>query len=88
METTLKSEAHGNEAMLDYVKRIPASQREIPAGHVLVHNHVRPPHRSTRSGIRGFRYWLQVLTDDLASCDCGWAPEVPEHYRVARGGES
>ena len=57
--------------------RVPTD--EIPAGHVIVHNHVRPtPHL----GSRGFRAWTQLPTDRLEPCACGWAGRV--HYRVIR----
>lgn len=60
-----------------YLKRVPADSGEIPAGHVLVHNRVRP---TRRLGSRGFRAWTQVPTDSLVLCECGWAAELPAHY--------
>jgi hypothetical protein len=63
-------------AGMTYPERIPAT---VPLGQVLVHNTVRP---ARRQGTRGFRYWLQAPADNLEVCPCGWAPEVPEHYRV------
>jgi hypothetical protein len=63
-----------------YVTRVP-SPDEIPAGMVLAHNQVRP---TRRIGARGFRAWLQAPADTLEVCACGWAPEVPAHYRVRR----
>lgn len=64
-----------------YLKRIPADG-DIPARHVLVHNHVRP----TRVlGSRGFRAWIQAQADNRVRCDCGWAAgKVRVHYRVRR----
>ncbi len=51
-------------------------------GWVLVHNHVgNPPH--SRIGEQGFRAWWQPPTDRLVVCDCGWAPLVAMHYRIA-----
>jgi hypothetical protein len=52
----------------------------IPPGKVLVHNNVQP---AGRQGTGGFRYWLQPADDErLTVCDCGWAPESGEHYRM------
>jgi hypothetical protein len=60
-----------------YVTAIPD---QVPAGQVLVHNQVAP---AARLGTRGFRAWLaNQATDGLVRCDCGWAPRLPEHYRV------
>ena len=51
----------------------------IPAGKVLVHNHVRP---TRRSGSRGFRIWLSTAEDrTLERCDYSWAPELGPHFR-------
>jgi hypothetical protein len=61
-----------------YLARIPDS---VPPGVVLVHNHIRP---ARRLGTRGFRAWLQPPDAALVMCNCGWAPELAEHYRPAR----
>jgi hypothetical protein len=54
----------------------------VPAGKVVVHNHVQP---ARVLGTRGFRAWLSAPDDpDIERCDCEWAPELGEHYRVAR----
>lgn len=58
--------------------RIPV---ELPPGHVLVHNHVRP---AQRQGTRGFRFWLQAPDAHLERCACGWAQHLAAHYRVRR----
>jgi hypothetical protein len=50
----------------------------VPEGDALVHNYVRA---ARRNGTRGFRFWLQPITDGIEICDCKWAPELPEHYR-------
>jgi hypothetical protein len=66
----------------DYPLSIPAV---VPAGKVLVHNHVTRP--TPRNGAHGFRYWLDdpSPTDYVVEvCPCDWAPELPEHYRVLR----
>lgn len=65
-----------------YLERIPPNADAIPAGLVVVHNHVRP---ARRLGTRGFRAWLQAPDDRVTVvtvCECGWAPEVGDHYRV------
>jgi hypothetical protein len=67
--------------LMRYPSRLPTPD-EIPAGWVIVHNHVVPPVR--RLGHRGFRAWLEVPGDRLVACGCSWAPELDEHYRVAR----
>lgn len=62
-----------------YLSRIPS---EVPAGRVLVHNHVTP---TQRLGSRGFRAWLQKPdAKRLEVCRCGWAPGL-KHYRVEVG---
>jgi hypothetical protein len=65
----------------DYPASIP---KVLPRGTVLVHNHVIP---RAKQGADGFRFWLD---DDpsqqgrIEPCDCGWAPEHKQHYRVVR----
>jgi hypothetical protein len=68
------------EQAMNYLPWIP---RTVPPGQVLVHNHIRP---ARRQATRGFRYWLQPLDEHVEPCECGWAPELPEHYRVKREG--
>ena len=53
---------------------------EIPQRRILAHNSERP----TRNlGESGFRAWLdEPDTPRLVRCDCGWAPELGEHYMV------
>ncbi len=62
-----------------YLSRIPAAA-EVPAGLVVVHNHVVPPAR--RLGTRGFRAWLAEPDEGLSVCECGWGPETGTHYKV------
>jgi hypothetical protein len=62
----------------NYLSKIPT---EVPAGQVVVHNHVQP---TRRLGSRGFRAWLAPPNDQLVVCGCAWAPELGEHYRVDR----
>ncbi len=61
---------------IHYVKGIP--RKPLPAGKVLVHNHVSP---QLALGLNGFRAWTQTLDNSLAVCDCNWAGMV--HYRMA-----
>ena len=64
-------------ATADYPDALPS---EVPAGRVLVHNNVRP---ARRQATRGFRFWLDDPDPRWEVCQCGWAHELPEHYRVA-----
>lgn len=54
----------------------------VPVGMIVWHNHVQP----TRSlGSRGFRAWVdEPDPEKFVVCDCGWAPELGTHYRVAK----
>lgn len=78
------------------VRHLTGIPREaLPPGHVVVHNHVRP---ASPIGMHGFRAWIAAPDDDahigedfrdhapydVERCACGWAPELPEHYRVRR----
>ena len=65
-------------ADMEYVFNLP---KAVPVGKVLVHNHVRP---TLRLGFAGFRAWLDDPGGAYEICDCGWAPKLSEHYRVAR----
>jgi hypothetical protein len=58
-----------------YLTELPEA---LPPGLMLVHNHFRP----ARLGSRGFRAWLQEPGNNLLGCDCGWAPELGQHYTV------
>jgi hypothetical protein len=63
---------------MEYIYDVPET---VPAGCIVVHNHVIP---RARPGDGGFRVWLdEVGTPDRVVCDCGWAPHLPEHYRRA-----
>lgn len=68
----------------EYLRAMP-TRDQIPAGRVVVHNHVYPVAR--RLGWRGSRAWLAAPDDRLVACDCGWAPELGGHYRVAAAGD-
>lgn len=66
---------------IEYLAEIPDS---VPADFILVHNHVSP---RAKLGENGFRAWLHGPSPNLRRheiCDCGWAPQLPEHYRVIR----
>jgi elongation factor P hydroxylase len=55
--------------------------RTIPAGRVLVHNHIVQAHGVyTVCGWNGFRAWTQKPSRKLEPCKCGWSGLV--HYRV------
>jgi hypothetical protein len=68
---------------LRYLSALPKS---VPAGRIVVHNQVRPPgFPNIRLGFDGFRAWTEPEdAPERVRCDCGWAPQLPEHYRVER----
>jgi hypothetical protein len=72
-----------NVVTIHYLATLP-KPGEIPTGKVLVHNHVKPASR--RMGNRGSRSWLQApdASPTVEPCDCGFAPELGQHYRVAK----
>jgi hypothetical protein len=62
-----------------------AVPKQIPAGKVLVHNHVTAGITPDRPiGARGFRAWYATApaAADLEPCSCGWRPGLGTHYRV------
>ncbi len=61
---------------MEYLNTIP---KAVPAGRVLVHNHIRP---TRQINLNGFRIWLAKPKTDYEPCPCGWAPELAKHYRV------
>lgn len=62
---------------MKYVTGIP---KAIPVGTVLCHNPVRPVSEHQRSGVRGFRLFIEDA-DKCVECGRGWEPEsVPHHY--------
>jgi hypothetical protein len=65
---------------MQYLKFVP---KHIPPDTLLVHNSVYPVAR--RGGERGSRFWLQASDAYTVRCDCGWASELPEHYRAEPG---
>jgi hypothetical protein len=76
---------------MDYV-RGGTFPRKLRPGMRLVHNHVRPEgfHPNYPIGMWGFRAWWTTTKagrldkrQRLVQCQCGWAPEVPRHYRIS-----
>jgi hypothetical protein len=64
---------------MQYVSAIPD---EVPPGKVLVHNIDAPSPLQPPNGLNGFRAWLAAPDASRQQrCDCGWAPELPGHYR-------
>lgn len=59
-----------------YLKSIPSA---LPAGVLLVHNHIKP---QAELGLNGFRAWLATSAKRLEMCPCNWAPHLGTHYRV------
>jgi hypothetical protein len=85
MTTTRKVQRHvlqatrhwQQKAGVEYLRRLP---KAVPAGSVLVHNHVRP---TRHLNMRGFRAWLsQPDLDAFEVCACGWASKLGPHFRV------
>jgi hypothetical protein len=62
-----------------------ATRQRPPRGQILVHNRVDHTTR-TGQGTRGFRAWWTKPAAEFVSCDCGWRPDLGEHYRVERLG--
>jgi hypothetical protein len=62
---------------MEYIDRIPKTLPDD--GRIVVHNHVRP---ARWLGMNGFRAWLAPSKKHYEVCPCGWAPWLPEHYRV------
>ena len=60
----------------EYLNRLP---KAVPEGKFLVHNRVRPARHLNH---HGFRAWLTAQPDDIYVCDCGWAAELGDHYRM------
>jgi len=54
----------------------------IPPGRLLVHNHRKPTRQLGSSGFRA--YLAPSHHPRVEPCDCGWAPELGDHYRFAR----
>jgi hypothetical protein len=70
---------------------IPYIPRTMPAtGSIVVHNHVRSTAEDGTSlvpGMNGFRAWTERAdTPNRVVCNCKWAPDLKEHYRVDKFG--
>jgi hypothetical protein len=77
-KTLAELKAYSAAVNTSYLTAIP--RQPSPEGRCIVHNHVRPAHPI---GMNGFRAWTQDSDPvRLEPCDCGWAPKLPEHYRV------
>jgi hypothetical protein len=62
--------------MKQYLEKLP---RTAPEGRIIVHNFVRP---TRHLGMRGFRAWTDEPSERYELCNCGWASELGNHYRV------
>jgi hypothetical protein len=60
-----------------------ATKQRPPAGQILVHNRVETGPR-TAPGTGRFRAWWAKPGTEFVPCDCGWRPDLGEHYRVDR----
>jgi hypothetical protein len=70
----------------DKTRYVPYTPRKIPAGEMLAHNHILHTPWMT-VGHNGFRCWfVRAGHPDYEPCPCGWAPHLPEHYRVIDAG--
>jgi hypothetical protein len=75
-----------NKARLDSMEYLNKVPKSIPAGKILAHN----PVRHTRNiAMRGFRIWLAPTdTTHYVVCECGFAPELGDHYMAKEAYES
>jgi hypothetical protein len=60
-----------------------ATKQPPPPGQILVHDRPTNPLR-TNPAARGFRAWWAEPGAEFVLCDCGWRPDLGEHYRVDR----
>jgi len=78
-----RQDARGH--VFQYLLRLPTvapGTKWLGEHRVLVHNHIRP---TRQLGMRGFRAWLTTPdAEHLTRCDCAWAPELGDHYRIRR----
>lgn len=68
----------------DYLYVLPEA---VPSDRVIVHNNVVIGITPTRKlGTQGFRAWLVPieLRPLLEVCECGWAPQLGDHFRIKR----
>jgi hypothetical protein len=62
-----------------------ATKRLPPPGQILVHNQIRSAPGNCQ-GPRSFRAWWATPGEEFVLCDCGWRPDLGQHYRVHRLG--
>jgi hypothetical protein len=62
-----------------------ATKQRPPPGYILVHNRVETILR-TGEDTPGFRVWWTRPGAEFVACDCGWRPDLGEHYRIQRLG--
>ncbi len=69
-------ETHGAQDLSQFVER-------STGDYFLSHNHITHEPR-TRSGVNGFRAWLQrrETIGFAEACDCGWRADLGPHYRI------
>ena len=80
MAARAELDASNRRERMEYLTRIPTDG--IPAGKIVVHNHVLP---AAPLGNHGFRAWLAPKTPmNVEICPCRWAPGLGPHYRVKR----
>lgn len=60
--------------------------KQVPDARIVVHNLTETAYyEGCVLGEGGFRAWTEPVGDRTrVSCPCGWAPLLPEHYRVVR----
>lgn len=66
--------------MLDPATHVKGCPQTVPAGKVLVHNHIRCSPKQ-RSGVKGFRAYFLPPRKRFVPCGCGWAPDIKKHFR-------
>jgi hypothetical protein len=60
-----------------------ATKQPPPPGLVLVHNQLSAP---TLAHEKSFRAWWAKPAAEIIHCNCGWRPDLGDHYRVHRPG--
>jgi hypothetical protein len=62
-----------------------ATKQPPPPGYILIHWQVRSTPGKFRQNL-GFRARWTKPGKEFAPCDCGWRPDLGQHYRVQRLG--
>jgi hypothetical protein len=60
-----------------------ATAQPPPAGQILAHSQIIRNKR-TLYETRGFRAWWATPGTEFVLCDCGWRPDLGNHYRIQR----